>query len=152
MIVQHCPDGCVFPEMRAPHWAWPECPPAEAYVALDDAERPLSILRLFPRKLSSNTVSFHIVGIGGVWTQPEHRGQHHASTLLAYVCEQINRRAIVAAGLYAHADRARMYRRQGFVEVQPRLYLRSLVPGLQFVAGEPAAPYFWWKLEPDVAF
>ena len=149
--IQHYPDGCVLPQMRAPHWEWPHHAPDEAYVLTVDGV-PASIARLFHRRLIGTALSGNVIGIGGVWTEPPFRGRRYASKLIGHVCATVDRRAALAAVLFATPANGRLYERQGFVRVQPYLYVRSLVPGLVFDAETPQVPVSRWTLEPDERF
>ncbi len=148
-LVHHV-DGCVYPAMVAPHWSW-DSPPSEAFT-LEKDDAPVSIVRVFHRRLVGTSLAFNVIGIGGVFTQPPYRGQHHGSRLVAAVCAAVERRAILAAVLYATPERHNFYARLGFLRVQPYLYIKSLVPGLTFDEETPQVPVPRWSVVPEGRF
>ena len=150
--LQHYADGCCFPTMREPGWLWLQEPPTEAYALHVDGEtEPVSIVRLFPRRLIGSALACHVIGIGGLWSEARH-GDLVRQQLLNETCAAIHRRALLAAVAYATPSRSAVLAHCGFVRVQPYLYVRSLVPGLVFTEEEPAVPTPWWRLEPDGRF
>ena len=139
------PDGRAAWHLREPHWTWPHDAP-EATALLTDGDVPVSVCRLFPRRLSSFDVSLDVCGVGGVYTHPDYRRRGHGTALLRQLSTHLWRGAKLALVLYAK-DRG-LYTRAGFTWLQPmkdhgNLLAKPLLEGLTFAADSRLASRPW---------
>jgi len=121
-------DGKACWDLRGRRWDWD--PPADETLIATLQERPIAVARAFHGKtLESVSCSMHVVGIGGVWVDPEHRGSGVASQLMRFC---VDRFPIVVL----FSVRRTLYERSGFVAIgevgNESLWVADTSSGIRF--------------------
>lgn len=140
-----------MPGLTASHWRW-DVAPDECFVRIRNGES-IGVVRCFHRRLVHAALSFHVVGLGGVFVAEPYRRKGHGRALLTHALAALRARtALVAAVLYARPPSSALYAGLGFVCIQPELWAYPLVPGVQFAAQDWAILNAPWTLEPHGRF
>lgn len=139
-------------KMREEHWEWhsnnPKLLPQQAWlIRTDEIGEDASILRIFFRMLESKKRTLRAVGIGGVWTRPDLRGQGYGKLLMQKTMAKLRdeQHSADVAILFAQ-ESAWLYVNAGFGEIAPGLYAKSIHEDLRIELGPE------WKVNPEGHF
>lgn len=138
--IEYHSKGDFAPVLARPGWheLWDKQFPDGPYgcYVLSKGAVPISIVRLFRRSLTiRNLVSLSALGIGGVFTVDEFRGQGYASRLLSHAIKENEKTNQLLAILYS-ARPSSIYTNLGFIrlsEFHGGLYVRTIPPYRAFV-------------------
>ena len=112
----------------------------QRFVLLDERDRHVASLKRYHYPVHVNGRDGWMCGIGAVLTAPAHRGQGHASRLVADVVEQSRAEGALLAGLFSEIGTA-FYERLGFStvaldEVSVRVTRRDGSPAMLVRSGD----------------
>lgn len=131
--------------MREQRWSWTP-PPFGAYVLKTPEGEDAAILRLFARMLSWDKRALRAVGIGGVWTRPDLRGQGYAANLLKQVVDRLREAQSAVDVVILHSKPRTLYTLLGFEELIPGLMVNVLHGDITLGA------HLLWSVQPEEWF
>lgn len=111
--------------MREERWKWTS-PPQNTLVLRTKDDNAACVLRTFLRMLVSDTRVFRAIGIGGVYTKPECRGQGCATQLLGEAIEWMRMTYQSADVVVMYSRPRELYTRFGFKVLDGALLGRAL--------------------------
>lgn len=133
--------GDIHPELAEPHWQFGTPPPfAAAFIC--DGHGALGACRLYRRKLVAEGTALNVMGVGGVYVVPAHRGEHVGTTMMTLLARRVRGDAMAPALVLRARKHGDFYRRLGYVELAEALWALPVVDGLTL---EPGA----WSVTPD---
>jgi len=146
------PDGRAHWDLREERWQWTPDPESTAVLTTPDGV-PVSVCRLFPRRLESFDCALDVYGVGGVYTHPAHRGRGYGTSLLTHLRAHSWPRKLA---LVLYAGNRALYTRAGFTWLQSakehqQLLATPLVDGLTFTA-ESRLESRPWQVWPEGHF
>lgn len=131
--------------MREDHWKWPTNSPVVAFGIKTEEGESAAIVRMFLRLFKSETRSLRAVGIGGIWTRPDLRGQGYATELLAQVMEKTRTDQPHADLVVMYAEPRTLYTTHGFSKVAEGVLGVSLHGDMTILDAE-------WRVMPEGHF
>ncbi len=112
-------------------------------VALMHDDRIVASCKRYERNIRLGNRSLHGVGIGAVFTPPEHRGSGYASAMLAMLLDEARQSADDIAYLYSDIHPA-FYKALGFIELPSRqISLRADSLATERITAEPLTETDW---------
>lgn len=136
--------------MREEHWDWKgidKVLPQAAWLLKTQEGEAASILRIFLRMLKSERRVLRAVGIGGVWTRPDLRGQGYGTILLDKAMDKIRAEQPSGDVVILYTERyTGFYAHLGFVPIEDGLYATPIHSDLLIAEKRE------WKVNPEGHF